>query len=90
LRRGHHSIAIYSIDQQTGLLSPVSIDSTLGKTPRHFGISPDGKHLLAADQDSDYMKVFSLHADKGTMEYTGEHYDLGTPCFVLFQQPFSS
>lgn len=88
--RGHHSLAIYSIDQATGHLSPISIDSTLGKTPRHFGISPDGKFLVAADQDSDYMKVFSLCPEKGTMQYTGEQYDLGTPCFVLFQTPFSA
>ncbi|MCS6863066.1 MAG: lactonase family protein, partial [Abditibacteriales bacterium] len=40
--RGHDSIAIYSIDQNTGRLSLVNIVSTQGKTPRNFGIDPTG------------------------------------------------
>src|SRR5205807_2881751 len=50
--RGHDSIAIFRVDQTTGLLTFVGTEPTQGKTPRGFGIDPTGKFLLAANQDS--------------------------------------
>ena len=50
--RGHDSIAIFAVDTATGTLTPKGHQATGGKTPRNFGIDPDGRFLLAANQDS--------------------------------------
>jgi 6-phosphogluconolactonase len=87
--RGHHSIAVFAVDQSTGLLTPVSIDSTLGKTPRHFGLSPCGGFCVVGDQDDDVVKVFKVCSDTGRLEFIpGAEYQVPTPNFVLFQQPY--
>src|SRR5204862_6230048 len=51
--RGHDSIAIFSIDAQTGLLTAVWWEPTQGRTPRFFGLDPTGTHFYAANQNSD-------------------------------------
>ena len=51
--RGHDSIVVHRIDPLAGTLGYVGHASTLGRTPRSFGIDPSGRFLLAANQDSD-------------------------------------
>ncbi|MDD4890481.1 MAG: lactonase family protein, partial [Phycisphaerae bacterium] len=69
--RGHGSIAVFAIDEKTGKLTPISHQSTLGKTPRNFGIDPAGNWLLAANQDSDSIVVFRIDARTGGLTPTG-------------------
>jgi 6-phosphogluconolactonase len=85
--RGHNSIAVYAVDQTDGSLTLSSIDSTLGKTPRHFGLAPCGKYAVVGDQDSDSIKIFSVCPRTGSLNYTGVEYDMASPNFVLFQLP---
>ncbi|HSG72034.1 MAG TPA: lactonase family protein, partial [Planctomycetaceae bacterium] len=56
--RGPNSIAVFSIEPNTGLLANVGIVPSGGKIPRNFNLTPDGKWLLAAHQDSDNIVVF--------------------------------
>jgi 6-phosphogluconolactonase (cycloisomerase 2 family) len=85
--RGHHSIAVFSVDAATGRLSPVSIDLTGGKTPRHFGLSPCGSYAVVGNQDTDRVKIFGICPDTGSLKDTGVEHDLASPNFVLFQVP---
>lgn len=62
--RGHDSIALFSVEAQTGMLSVVSFTETGGLFPRHFSLSPDQNWLLVAHQNSDYLMVFKR--DNGT------------------------
>src|SRR5688572_1912046 len=50
--RGHDSIAVFRVDSASGKLALVEHEATQGKTPRNFGISPDGRWLVAANQQS--------------------------------------
>src|SRR5690606_36167276 len=50
--RGHDSIAVFAVDQQTGRLTPRGQQPTLGKTPRNFVVDPQGRFLLAANQST--------------------------------------
>jgi len=80
--RGHHSIAIFAIDPETGRLTPVGHQSTEGKTPRNFGIDPTGTYLLAANQDSDRIVVFRIDPQTGQLTSTGHGVDVPMPVCV--------
>jgi 6-phosphogluconolactonase len=61
--RGHDSIAIYKIlDNHT--LELKNIQSTFGKTPRHFEVSNNGKKLYVANQDTNEVIVFKIIEDR--------------------------
>ena len=81
--RGHDSLAIYSVNSQTGLLHSVGWQSTQGKTPRHFVIDPAGTLLLAANQDSDTVVVFRLAPETGLLTPTGSVAHIPAPVCVL-------
>lgn len=82
--RGHHSIAMYSIDPANGQLTHLGNQSTQGKTPRNFGIDPSGKFLIAANQDSDSLMVFRIDQKTGKLEPTGQTVEVPTPVCVKF------
>ena len=82
--RGHDSIAIYSVDQDSGQLSLVGHESTRGKIPRNFEISPDGRWLAAANQDSNSVVMFSVDPTTGLLTATGNVVEAGTPICVRF------
>jgi len=62
--RGHNSIAIFEVIENSGLLKPVGHESTHGDWPRNFSLSPDEKYLLVANQKSE--NIVSFERDKGT------------------------
>src|SRR5262249_14163899 len=51
--RGHDTIAIFAIDQETGRITAVGHVPTQGNTPRNFAFDPTGTFLYAANQNSD-------------------------------------
>jgi len=82
--RGHDSISVFSIDQNTGRLTYVDNTPTQGNTPRGFGIDPEGKYLLAANQSSDSVVVFRIDASNGKLTPTGNKIDVGSPVCIKF------
>ena len=82
--RGHHSIAVFSIDGATGRLTLVGNEPTQGRTPRNFGIDPTGRCLLAANQDSDTVVVFRIDPATGRLEAAGHKADVPKPVCVKF------
>ncbi len=82
--RGHDSISVFAIDRGTGRLSFVQNASTLGRTPRGFGITPDGRYLLAANQGSNSVVVFGIDPERGVLTPTGHVIEVGAPVCVTF------
>jgi 6-phosphogluconolactonase len=82
--RGHNSIAIFAIDQQTGRLTAVGHQSTQGRTPRNFAIDPTGTFLYAANQNSDTIVHFRIDRDAGRLAPTGDVTEVPAPVCVLF------
>jgi 6-phosphogluconolactonase len=80
--RGHDSIVIYGIDQETGKLSYVGHEPTRGKNPRSFAIDPTGAFLLAANQSSDNLVAFRINEKNGRLDATGENVNVPTPVCV--------
>jgi 6-phosphogluconolactonase len=83
--RGHDSIAIFAIAQDTGLLSRVAHVPCGGATPRNFMVSPSGAHVLVANQDSGTVVVFARDPHTGRLEQTGTKVDIPAPvCLKSF------
>ncbi|MBX6320424.1 MAG: lactonase family protein [Rhodospirillaceae bacterium] len=80
--RGHDSIVIHAVDPDSGRLTLVGHQPTLGRTPRSFAIDPSGRFLLAANQNSDSVVVFRIDPATGALAETGERAEVGTPMCV--------
>jgi len=79
-----NEIVIYSIDQNTGKLTFVARQSSLGKTPRNFVIDPTGNFLLAANQDTDNIIVFKRDQTTGLLTPTDISLKIGRPVCLKF------
>ena len=72
--KGHHPTAVSFVQRV----------SSGGRTPRHITLSPDGRALLAANQDSANIVVFARDAATGRLEATENTIAVPDPMFVLF------
>ncbi len=82
--RGHNSIAIFSIDENTGKLTAVGHQAKQIKTPRNFGIDPSGRFLLVANQDGDSVVVFRIDPKTGELVPTETVVEVPKPVCVKF------
>ena len=82
--RGHNSIAVFTVDEQTGKLTPAGEALSGGKIPRNFRIDPTGNFLLAAHQDSDSVVAFKIDQKTGALIPTGQTLSIGSPVCVKF------
>jgi len=60
--RGDDSIALFDVQAELFKLTGPENTPTLGKTPRHFTLAPDGRFLVVSNQDSGNIEVFRVHA----------------------------
>lgn len=77
--RGHDSIAIFAIDEETGKLTYVDHESTQGEMPRNFCIDPSGNLLLAANGNTDNIVSFHIDKDTGRLTPTGHQASVSKP-----------
>jgi 6-phosphogluconolactonase len=82
--RGHDSIAIFSIDRDTGRLTPVGHEPTRGKWPRNFAVDPSGKWLLVANQNTNSLVLFRIDPQTGRLTATGTRAEVPSPACVQF------
>jgi len=80
--RGHNSIAIFTIDTETGRLQPAGHQSQDIKVPRNFAIDPKGKFLLVANQDSNSIVVFRIDPKTGELTPAGTKVEVSMPVCV--------
>lgn len=85
--RGHDSIAMFSIDPESGRLTSLGHVPSGGKTPRNFAIDPTGQWLLAAHQSTNNICVFHIDPTSGKLEATGESVEIGRPVCLKFYPP---
>jgi 6-phosphogluconolactonase len=80
--RGHDSVCVFSVDQETGLLLTPVLQHTRGATPRHFQFDGSGQWMIVANQDSDTIGVFRFNLSTGDITWTGNQYSVPSPNFV--------
>ncbi|MGA2231617.1 MAG: lactonase family protein [Tepidisphaeraceae bacterium] len=65
-------LTIFSIDPQSGQLTLVGYQDSLGKTPRNFRIEPTGRYMLLANQNSDTLVLFAIDQATGKLTPVGQ------------------
>lgn len=79
-----NAISIFEFDVDTGTLELKRVNPCKGTTPRDFNISPSGKWLLSAHQNSNDIVVFKLSATKGKMKEQSKIVDIESPTSLVF------
>lgn len=67
-----------------GLLRLLQSISSGGRGPREFALSPDGRYLLAGNQDTDNISVFVIDEDTGVLSPTGYCADAPSVTTIAF------
>jgi len=65
-------LTIFSIDPDSGKLTLVGYQDSLGKTPRNFRIEPTGRYMLLANQDSNTLVLFKIDQQTGKLTPVGD------------------
>ncbi len=79
------TLGVYRVDRSTGDLTPVEWVSTQGIRPRHFGFTPDARHLYAANEVTHTIVEFTVDQHSGRLHPTGEVIDTPSPVCVIFR-----
>jgi 6-phosphogluconolactonase len=69
--RGHDSVGIFKVDQQSGALTLVEHVPTKGASPHDFDIDAAGQTLITANRKGSSLSVFRIEAD-GTLTMLGD------------------
>ena len=80
--RGHDTISVFQVDQNSGELKFVERENVRGATPRNFNIEPGGNWLLAAGQDSHTLACFEIDSTTGELTYN-KNVVLAPSCICL-------
>ncbi len=78
------SISVFTVNPTDGTLNLIQETDTKGKVPRDFALSPDGKFLLAANQDTDNIITFKVDPETGQLEDTGYEVQVPMPVCLKF------
>ena len=81
--RGDNSLAIFKV-LDDGQLERIGLVPTGGKFPRHFSITPCGKAVLIANQDTSTINLFHRDIESGLVSTTGYEYEIPSPNYVRF------
>ncbi|PDY85209.1 lactonase family protein [Bacillus toyonensis] len=82
--RGHNSIAVYSVDQNSGQLTFIEHTSTEGNWPRDFVLDPTEKFLVATNEKSHNLVLFSRDESTGKLTLLQSDVAVPEPVCVKF------
>ena len=82
--RGHNSISIFAIDEETNNLSLLGHQITFGSGPRDFSISEDGQYIMVANQNSSSIIAFSIDEKTGKLSDVLDTMEVPNPVCIKF------
>ncbi|MGN7916740.1 lactonase family protein [Lysobacter sp. 22409] len=77
-------IAVYAVDADSGRLSALQRRSSEGRGPREFALSPDGRHLIVANQHSGNLVVIERDPADGRLGKTVQTLEAVAPSDIKF------
>jgi 6-phosphogluconolactonase len=78
--RGADTIAVFRAGKRLKKIG----ETKVGRVPRNFVLSPDGRFLLVASQDDDTVQTFRVDAKTGLLSAVGEPVKVPTPICLRF------
>lgn len=82
--RGHDSIAVFTIDPETGKLTAAGHQSKGVKEPRNFVVDPTGAYLIVGNQKGNTLSTFRIDTKTGALEPAGEPVEAPVPVCIRF------
>ena len=80
--RGHHSIAVFQVDEETGVLTASGHVSSGGETPRNFALDQSGRYMFSANQGTHRVVVMQIDSKTGLPLETGLSIDVPNPVCI--------
>jgi 6-phosphogluconolactonase len=81
--RGLDSIAVLAFDASTSSVKLKLVEPSLGRQPRDFIQTPDGRHIVVGNQDSDTIVVFAFDESAPSLKFVSQT-DVPTPVCLRF------
>lgn len=82
--RGHNSIAVFRVDEETKELTLVEITATEGDWPRDFVLDPSEAFIIASNQKSGNLVLFSRDQETGKLTQLDSIIDIPEVVCVKF------
>ncbi len=83
--RSSNTISILKYDEANQSLSLIDEHGTMGITPRDFELSPDGRWLIVANQDSESIVIFKRNKESGLLSFQSENKETRSVCCIKFE-----
>lgn len=81
---GDNSVVLYSIDQESGMLTKLLCLPVSGDYPKDAALFPDNRHLVSLNHESNTMTFFSVDPEKGTLVMNGPEINVDQPNCIIF------
>jgi 6-phosphogluconolactonase len=82
--RGHNSIAVFKVNNDTGKLELVERVSTEGDWPRDFSIDPSGEYIVSSNQNSSNLVLYSRNTETGKLTLLQSDVNVPDPVCIKF------
>lgn len=83
---GENSVAIYEIDQESGLLTEMCKLPISGKYPKDIDVFPDEKTLVTLNHESNEIRFFRIDYEKKLFVMKGRPIKVDTPNCILISK----
>lgn len=82
--RTNNSLAVFSINLDTGELELRHRHDSAGARPRDFAFAPSGRMMLVANQKSNEVVSFHVNSSTGALRPTGHRFSTFSPNCIVF------
>ncbi|MDI7743393.1 lactonase family protein [Lysinibacillus fusiformis] len=82
--RGHNSVAVFSVDKETNLLTLVERISSEGDWPRDFSLDPTEEYIVGSNQNSNNLVPYKRNKETGTLTLLKSDIPVPNPVCIKF------
>ncbi len=84
--RGHNSVAVFKVDQESGKLTLTGTESTRGEYPRGMSIDANGDFMIVGNQNTANLVSYKIDKSTGMPKFASEHKGMDRPVGIVFLQ----
>ncbi len=81
---GDNSVVLYSIDENTGMLTKILCLPISGDYPKDAALFPDSRHLVSLNHETNSMTFFDVNMEEGTIVMNGPELKVDRPNCIIF------